>query len=90
MSQKGVYPYDYMDSFEKFNQTTLPTKEQFYSGLNNEHISDERYQHAKKVYDGFNLKNMGEYHDLYLSSDILLLADAFENFRKNLLTILQT
>lgn len=84
MAKKGVYPYDFMDSFDKFNEK-LPTKEEFYSILNDEHISDEDYKHAKNVWDKFNLKNMGEYHDLYLKSDILLLADVFENFRKTCL-----
>ena len=84
MVRKGVYPYDYMDSFDKFNDK-LPTKEEFYSILNDEHISDEDYQHAQNVWKKFNLKNMGEYHDLYLQSDILLLADVFENFRKTCL-----
>ena len=82
MKQKGIYPYDYMDSFEKFKQTELPMKEQFYSILNNEHITDEDYQHAQNVWNTFKLQSMGEYHDLYLKSDILLLADVFENFRK--------
>ena len=81
MARKGVYPYDYMDSFDKFN-CQLPTKEDFYSILNDEHISDEDYNHAKDVWNTFNLKTMGEYHDLYLKSDILLLSDVFENFRK--------
>ena len=79
MAQKGVYPYDYMDSFHKFNEK-LPSKE-FYSILNNEHISDEDYEHAKDVWNTFSINNMGKYHDLYLKSDILLLADVFENFR---------
>ena len=81
MKQKGVYPYDYMSSFEKFNETELPTKEEFFSILSNEHITDGDYQHAQNVWKTFKLKNMGEYHDLYLTSDILLLA-VFENFRK--------
>ena len=85
MTRKGIYPYDYMDSFEKFNKTELPTKEEFYSILNNEHISDEDYCHAKKVWNTFQLQTMGEYHNLYLQSDILLLADVFENFRKTCL-----
>ena len=84
MARKGVYPYDYMDSFEKFNEK-LPSKEDFYSILNNEYISDEDYKHAQNVWNTFKLKSMGEYHDLYLKSDILLLADVFENFRKTCL-----
>ena len=84
-TRKGVYPYDYMDSFEKFNKTELPTKEEFYSILSDEHITDEDYQHAKNVWNTFKLQSMGEYHNLYLKSDILLLADVFENFRKTCL-----
>ena len=84
MSKKGVYPYDFMDSFEKLNEK-LPPKEEFYSILNDEHVTDKDYQHAQTVWNTFNLKNMGEYHDLYLKSDILLLADVFENFRKTCL-----
>ena len=82
MSQKGVYPYDFIDSFEKFNQTELPNKDQFYSILNDQHITDDEYDHAKKVWKTFNIKTMGEYHDLYLVSDVLLLTNVFENFRK--------
>ena len=85
MVQKGIYPYDCMDSFEKFNETKLPTKDEFYSILNDEHISNEDYQHAQNVWEVFKLRNMGEYHDLYLKSDILLLADVFENFRRTCL-----
>ena len=85
MKQKGVYPYDYMDSFDKFNKTELPTKEEFYSILSNERITDGDYQHAQNVWKTFKLQNMGEYHNLYLKSDILLLADVFENFRKTCL-----
>ena len=81
MRQKGIYPYDFMDSFDKFNEK-LPPKEDFYSILNDEHISSEDYIHAQTVWDKFKLNNMGEYHDLYLKSDILLLADVFENFRR--------
>ena len=84
MARKGVYPYDYMDSFDKFKEK-LPTKEDFYSILNNEHITDEDYKHALNVWKTFKISNMGEYHDLYLKSDILLLADIFENFRRSCL-----
>ena len=82
MSQKGVYPYDFMDSFEKFNQTELPNKDQFYSILNDQHITDDEYDHANKVWNTFMIKTMGKYHGLYLVSDLLLLTDVFENFRK--------
>ena len=85
MSQKGIYPYDFMDCFEKFNQTKLPTKEDFCGILNDENVTDEEYEHAKNVWNTFNIKTMGEYHDLYLKFDILLLADVFENFRKTCL-----
>ena len=85
MKQKGIYPYDHMDSFDRFNETKLPVQQDFYSILNNKHISDEQYKHAQNVWDTFNLKTMGDYHDLYLKSDILLLADVFENFRKTCL-----
>ena len=84
MVRKGVYPYDYMDSFDKFNEK-LPSKEEFYSLLNDEPISNEDYEHAQNVWNTFSLKNMGDYHNLYLGSDVLLLADVFENFRKTCL-----
>ena len=82
MTKKGVYPYDYMNSFKKFEDRRLPKKEDFFSIMNNEHITDEEYQHAQNVWNEFGLSSMGEYHDLYLKSDILLLTDVFENFRK--------
>ena len=81
MKKKGDYPYDFMDSVEKFDDQQLPSKDDFYSQLNSEHISDKPYQHAQKNCSTFELKNMGQYHDLYLESDILLLSDVFENFR---------
>ena len=85
MAQKGVYPYDYMDSFNRFEETQLPNKEDFYSILNDEHISDEDYEHAKRVWKKLRCKTMGDYHDYYLASDVLLLSDVFENFRKTCL-----
>ena len=79
--RKGVYPYDYMDCMERFDERCLPPKESFYSVLNDEDISDADYDHATRVFDCFNCQNMGDYHDLYLMSDVLLLTDVFENFR---------
>ena len=67
MSQKGVHPYDYMGSFEKFDQTELPTKELFYSVLNDQHITNEEYNLASKVWKSFSIKTIGEYHDLSLN-----------------------
>ena len=68
-----------MDSWEKFNETELPPKKDFYSNLNLENISDEDYTHAQKIWDIFEIKNLGEYHDLYVQSDTLLLSDIYEN-----------
>ena len=79
--RKGVYPYEYMDSWERFNETSLPSKEDFYSNLNVENIDDTDYRHVNRVFKRFELENLGQYHDLYAQSDTLLLADAFENFR---------
>ena len=80
--RKGVYPYEYMDDWEKFNETTLPEKEEFYSNLNKKEITDADYMHRKRVSKDFEIKKLGEYRDLYLKSDILHLADVFENFWK--------
>ena len=79
--RKGVYPHEYMDSWERFNETSLPSKEDFYSNLNMENIDDIDYRHGNKVFKIFKLENLGDYHDLYVQSDTLLLADVFENFR---------
>ena len=79
--RKGVYPYEYMDNWEIFNEALLPNKEAFYSNLDMENITDTDYIHTNKVYKEFKLKNLGEYHNLYVQSDTLLLADVFENFR---------
>ena len=81
LSRKGIYPYDYMSGIKKFEERELPPKEKFFSKLNDCGISDEDYEHAKEVWEKFGIKNMGEYHDLYLKSDVLLLADVFEEFR---------
>ena len=70
-----------MDRWGQFNEAVLPPKKDFYSNLILENISDEDYIHAQKVWDVFKIKNLGEYHDLYVKIDTLLLSDVFENFR---------
>ena len=70
-----------MDSWKIFTETSLPSKEDFYSNLNMENIDDIDYRHGNNVFKGFKLENLGDYHDLYVQSDTLLLADVFENFR---------
>ena len=76
-----------MDSWERFNETSLPDKKSFYSKLNLEDITDKDYVHAQKVLEEFKLKNLGDYHDLYVQSDTLLLADVFKNFRNKCIEI---
>ena len=82
LTEKGVYPYDYMNSFDKFNDEHLPSKEQFYSRLTEEDITNGDYNKAKQIWKHFDIKNMGEYHDLYLKTDVLSLTDVFENFKE--------
>ena len=76
-----------MDNWEKFDETAIPPKEAFYSTLNLEDINDEDYAHVQKVWDVFKIKNRGQYHDLYVQSDTLFLADVFENFRDKCIEI---
>ena len=85
--RKGVYPYEYMDSWERFDETSLHDKEAFYSSLNVGDITDVHHRHAKRVFKGLNNKNLGNYHDLYVQSATLLLADVFENFRNKCIEI---
>ena len=76
-----------MDSWERFDETSLPDKEAFYSKLNLEDITDKDYENAQKVWEAFGIKNLGEYHDLYVQRDILLLACVFQNFRDKCIEI---
>ena len=81
LRRKGVYPYEYVDNIERFGETQLPPIEAFYSNLSREHISDEDYQHAQQIWSVLGCKTLGDYHDIYLRTDVLLLADVFETFR---------
>ena len=80
--RKGAYPYEYMDHWEMFNEIALPEKEEFFSNLNMEDITDADYIHSKRICKDFEIKNVDEYHDLYFKKDTLLLADVFETFWK--------
>lgn len=81
LQRKGVFCYDFLDSWNKLDETSLPTKEAFYNILNESAISDDDYEFAQEVWNKFNINTLGEYSDLYMKVDILLLADVFENFR---------
>ena len=86
-SRKGVYPYEHMDGWERFNETSLLDKTAFNGELNFEDCTDEDYMHYKKVFKELGLKNLSDYHDLYVQCDTLLLADVFENFRNKCIEI---
>ena len=83
--KKGVYPYEYIDNYNRFDEKKLHYKDAFYSSLNESGIKDTEYKHAEEVWKEFNIKNIGEYHDLYLKTDVPLLTDIFESFRKTAL-----
>ena len=78
--RKEIFPYEYWDSPARFDERLLPPPEAFYSRLMDEEISEEDYKHAQNVWKTFNIETLADYHDLYLKSDVLLLADVFENF----------
>ena len=82
LTRKGIYPYEYMTSWDRFDETKLPLIEAFYSSLNMSGVSESDYQHAQRVWTEFNIKNLGEYHDLYLKTDVTLLENVFETFRE--------
>ena len=85
--RKGVYPYEYMDSWEKIVETSIPPKEAYHSGLNEERISDADYTSVQKVWKVFRIKDMGGNHDFYVLSNTLVLADVFENIRDKCIEI---
>jgi len=76
--RKGIYPYEHMDSFERFDETQLPEKEKFYSSLSGKGIRDEDYAHVQEVWTTFGCQTIGDYHELYVATDVVLLADVFE------------
>lgn len=82
LRKKGIYPYDYMNSWSKFDETQLPSKSSFFNSLNESYISDSDYDYAHKIWKYFNIKYLGEYTDIYIKADVLLLCDIFEKFRK--------
>ena len=81
LTRKGVYPYEYVNSWDRFNETHLPPISAFHSNLNMSSISEEDYQHAQQVWKEFGIHNLGDYHDLYLRADLVLLANVYEAFR---------
>ena len=82
LRRKGFSPYEYINSFNCFNESQLPSKEAFFSKLTRECVSDKDYQHAQNVWKTFDIQSLGQYHDLYLQTDVLLLADVFETLRR--------
>ena len=76
---KGIYPYEYMDCWKRFDKTSLLDKEAFYSSLNMENIADTDYRHATRVFKKLKLKSLAQYHDLYIQSDTIQLAENFRN-----------
>ena len=85
MIRKGVYPYEYMDGWKKFEETSLLPEDAFYSRLNMKGISDQDYEHAQQVWNTMEKKALGCYHGTSLKTDVLLLADVFETFRNTCL-----
>ena len=85
LTRKGVYPDEYINSWDLFEETQLPPISAFYSNLNMSSISEEDYQHTQRVCEEFRIHNLGDYHDLYLRIDVVLLANMFEAFRDTFL-----
>ena len=82
MCKKGVFPYAYITDMDVLEESELPPKSKFFNRLTNSDISDAEYDHAKTVWENLNVKSLGEYSDIYLKTDVLILTDIFENFRE--------
>ena len=80
--RKGVFPYDWLDSFDKLQHSELLSKDDFYSTLHDEAISDDDYEHYKRVWHTFNMKTFEDYYDLYAETDVLLLADVCQTYQR--------
>ena len=78
VNQKGVYPHEYMNSFEKFSENKLPDRCKCFCSLKDVCITEKDYLKAKNIWNAFKMNTMGDYHNLYLKTDVLLLADVFE------------
>ena len=85
LTRKGIYPYEYMSSWDRFEETQLPPIEAFYSKLNMSSISSDDYKHAQRVWEEFGIRNLGDYHDLYVRTDVAPLANMYEAFRETCL-----
>ena len=85
IKEKGIYPYEYMNNFKRFSEDKLPDKSNCFSSLKDKNITNKEYHRAAKMWNVFKIKTLGEYHDLYLNTDVLLLTNVFEKFIKKCL-----
>ena len=81
LTRKGVYPYEYINSWDRLGETQIPPINTFYSNLNMSSLNEEDYQNAQKVWEEFGIHDLGDYHDVYLRTDVVLLANVFEAFK---------
>ena len=81
LTRKGIYPYEYVSSWDRFKEVKLPPIESFYSNLNMSNVSEDDYEHTQHVWKEFGIRNLGDYHDLYLRTNVILLANVFEHYK---------